>query len=81
MIDGCRVKIENNSNIGDIIVNVYHYNLLDCVIQKELSELSQEQKEMVLNFIRNYLKKEVTERSENGIWQKYLKKLQQKKQG
>lgn len=81
MIDGCRVKIENNSNIGDIIVNVYHYNLLDCVIQKELSELSQEQKEMVLNFIRNYLKKEVTERSENGIWQKHLKKLQQKKQG
>lgn len=67
MIDGCRVKIENNSNIGDIIVNVYHYNLLDCVIQKELSELSQEQKEIVLNFIRNYLKKEVTERSENGI--------------
>lgn len=52
MIDGCRVKIENNSNIGDIIVNVYHYNSLDCTILRELSELNQEQKEIVLKFIK-----------------------------
>lgn len=80
MINGCKVKIENNSNAGDIIVQVHCYcDLIEYQIYKELSELNQEQKERVLNFIRNYLKKEVTERGENGIWQKYLKKLQQKK--
>ena len=53
MIDGYKVKIENNSNAGDIIVQVYCYhNLTEYNIYKELSELNQEQKEMVLKLIR-----------------------------
>ena len=53
MIDGYKVKIENNSNAGDIIVHVYCYhNLTEYKIYKELSELNQEQKEMVLKLIR-----------------------------
>lgn len=57
MIDGYKVKIENNSNAGDIIVHVYCYhNLTEYKIYKELSELNQEQKERVLEFIKKYLK-------------------------
>lgn len=53
MIDGYKVKIENNSNAGDIVVHVYCYhNLTEYNIYKELSELNQEQKEMVLKLIR-----------------------------
>lgn len=58
MIDGYKVKIENNSNAGDIIVNVHcYYNLTEYNIYKELSELNQEQKETVLSFIRKISKK------------------------
>lgn len=58
MIDRYRVKIENNSNAGDIIVHVYCYhNLTEYNIYKELSELNQEQKEMVLKLIRKINKK------------------------
>lgn len=58
MIDGYKVKIENNSNAGDIIVHVYCYhNFTECNIYKELSELNQEQKEMVLKLIRKINKK------------------------
>lgn len=58
MIDGCKVKIENNSNAGDIIVQVHCYrDLIEYQIYKELSELNQEQKERVLNFVRKIIKK------------------------
>lgn len=58
MIDGYKVKIENNSNAGDIIVHVYcYYSSAEYNIYKEFSELNQEQKEKVLKFIRKIIKK------------------------
>ncbi len=57
MIDRYRVKIENNSNTGDIIVNVHNYNsFIDYTIYKELSALNQKQKRTVLKFIKKCLK-------------------------
>lgn len=53
MIEKHSINIQNNSNNGNINIQVNYYNsCTEYSIHKELSELNQEQKEMVLNFIK-----------------------------
>lgn len=57
MVNGYKVNIENNSNNGNITVQVYYQNsLIEHDLYKEFSGLNQEQKEMVLNFIKKFIK-------------------------
>lgn len=58
MTEKHNVNIENNSNNGSLTVQVNYYNsCIEYNIHKELLELNQEQKEKVLKFIKEFLKK------------------------
>lgn len=57
MTEKYKFNIENNSNNGSITIQVNYYNsCIEYNIHKELSELNQEQKEIVLKFIKSFAK-------------------------
>lgn len=57
MIEKHSINIQNNSNNGNINIQVNYYDsCIEYNIYKELAELNQEQKEKVLKFIREYIK-------------------------